>query len=444
MSHSIRLGLVLLFTATMALVLLAIGAFVAAGFRHERDGAIDAELRARAAAVLAAGPQSPRPETVTLLGTTDEHFGQILGRDGSVLVTSAALRPVPIIAPDPAGLRTTYVQTRAERRHVRVLVDRSAARTIVVVSALDDRDDAMRHLVILLWLGGAATLVAASILAWLLAGASLRPVERMRAEAAGYSASDLRGRLDVPRTGDELRQLAETLNAMLDRIQGRFDEQRTFIDRASHELRTPLANLTMELELAMRHQRSETELREVVASLAQEIHRLNRLASDLLMLSRASDGEMRLQVERIDLTALVGDTVASFRARAEAAEVSLETDLPAVEPLLADEDLLRRALTNLLDNALRVSPTGGSVTISLAATADTATMTVTDDGTGFSPELRAHAFDLFARGAGPRRADDGPGLGLSVVAAVAQAHGGRASIDEDGPHTAVSLSIPRR
>ena len=443
MKRSIRLRLVAVFAVTLGLVLIGVGFFVVDQFRSQRDATINAELRSRTNGLIAAVGRSAPATLVNLLGTSDEQFGQVLDAGGHVVATSQSLRDEPLVTNRTPGLRTEFVRTKAESLHARVLVTRTRTNTFVAVTTLDDRDDAMRNLNTLLWFGGALSLAAASLLAWVLAGAALRPVERMRAQAAQYTTSDLSGRLNVTDASDELRRLGETLNSMLERIQGHVNEQRTFIDNASHELRTPLANLTMELELALRHKRSESELRAALESAIQETHRLNRLASDLLLLSRASDSEVPLDRQPTDLAALLRETTATFRARAIADQVTLLDDLPDVEPVSVNPSGIRQVLTNLLDNALRATPAGGTITTTLTVTPTTVRLAVCDTGPGFPPKIRSHAFHVFAHGAGPRRPGAGAGLGLGVVAAVAAAHGGHAAIEDHATQTVVSVTLPR-
>lgn len=436
----IRTRLTLAFALVLAVTLVAAGVFVSARFRADADRAVDAELRARAATFFAA--QNPDPHLlVDLLGVSDEHFGQLLDRAGTVIASSPQVTRRPFAGGEP-GLRDATVPTRTERRNVRLLVTRRGARTLVLASALDDRDEALANLRRLLLLGGAGTYLVAVVLAWLLAGAALRPVERLRAEAAGYSAADLAGRLAVPAGDDELHRLASTLNEMLERIQESFERQRAFVDDASHELRTPLANLSLELELAQRRGRSADELRSAVAAAAHEVDRLDRLASDLLVLARTTDGRLPVAPVPTDVDALVRDTVESFRARADLAAVELRTDGGVGRPVLLDPIRVRQALTNLLDNALRVSPAGGQVTVASHLGDHELRLAVSDGGPGFPPDLTESAFAMFVRGPAATVSTDGAGLGLAVVAAVADAHGGRAFVDAGGPGATVVLEIP--
>jgi heavy metal sensor kinase len=428
------------FAVTLAIVLAAAGIFVYVRFRSDAARVVDTELRNRAASFFAA--QDPDPQLrVDLLGLSDEHFGQILDPTGRVVAASAQLRDRPIIEADP-GIRDGQVTTRTERRHVRLLVTRRGETTLILASALDDRDDALAHLANLLWIGAGLTLVVATGLAWVLAGAALRPVERLRTAAGRYSASDLTKRLDVPASNDELHRLAVTLNEMLDRIQDNFERQRAFVDRASHELRTPLANLSLQLELALRRERSNAQLMAAVESAADESKRLNRLASNLLVLARTTDGILPVALEDTDLAALVRDTTATFAARAEAEGIELQTSADHTGIVRVDPIRVAQALTNLLENALRVTPRDGVVTVELRRGSDALVLSVADTGPGFPPEVRDSAFGLFVRGPKGRRSEDGAGLGLAIVAGVAEAHGGRATIASSDSGATVTIELP--
>lgn len=436
----IRVRVTVAFAVVLAFVLAAAGLFVYQRFRTDADRTIDAELRNRTTAFFAAHDPSPQLR-VDLLGLSDEHFGQAL-TDGRVVASSAQLGHRPITAPVP-GRRDATVATRTEHRRVRLLVTERNGTTLVLASALDDRDDALGHLARLLWAGAGLTFVVAVGLAWLLVGAALRPVERLRSAAGAYSAGDLAQRLTVPKSDDEVRRLAVTLNEMLDRIQDSFDQQRAFVDRASHELRTPIANLSLELELALRHERDEAELRAALESAATEAQRLEALAANLLVLARATDGELPVALVETDVAALVRDATSGFAARARAEDVELQIE--TVDEALADVDpqRLRQALTNLLDNALRVTPVGGRVAVRLECDDGTMALSVHDTGPGFAPEVRDTAFDLFVRGRS-RGAAGGAGLGLAVVRAAAAAHGGTAVIDGGGPGATVTVTFPAR
>ena len=174
----------------------------------------------------------------------------------------------------------------------------SQGRVLVVGASLDDQRQTLGRLATSLAVGGPLALVLAVGVTWLLVGWTLRPVESMRGEAAAISASDPGRRLPVPGTGDELARLAETLNAMLERLEEAIERERRFVDDASHELRTPLANLKAELDLALRRSRTADELERALRSAAEETDRLARLADDLLVLARSDRGRLRSGASR--------------------------------------------------------------------------------------------------------------------------------------------------
>jgi two-component system, OmpR family, sensor kinase len=279
---------------------------------------------------------------------------------------------------------------------------------------------------------------------WLVGGAALRPVERMRVETEAISESEPDRRLSVPATGDELAALGRSLNHMLDRLQTAVDRERRVVDNASHELRTPLANLKAELDLALRRARTEPELLAALRSASDETDRLARLAADLLVLARAHRGRLPIRRQEVDVDQLVREAVDAFAGSASAAEVTVAKEVaPALHGSL-DGPRVRQALDNLLDNAIRHAGRKGKVTVSADRQADELRLAVTDSGPGFAPEFVADAFEPFSRmDEGRARSAGGAGLGLAIVRAVAEAHGGTvtaANRPEGG--AVVELRIP--
>ncbi|HSP38663.1 MAG TPA: ATP-binding protein [Frankiaceae bacterium] len=264
---------------------------------------------------------------------------------------------------------------------------------------------------------------------WLLGGAALRPVDRMRRDAAALSAQPGAGRLRVPDTGDELAALATTLNELLERLQRSLIRQRALVSDAGHELRTPLAVLRTELELADRPGRSREELAEAVSYAAVEADRLSQLADDLLFLARADEGEPLVRLQSTDIAELLRGTARTFRTRADSVGVEFVVEVPETLAGSADPAALRRAVDNVLSNALEHSSPGGRVCLAARADEQHARIRVTDAGPGFPEDFLPHAFERFRRADAARRhATDhaGTGLGLAIVAEVAAAHGGRA------------------
>jgi heavy metal sensor kinase len=409
-----------------AIVLAATGIFVYLRLQSDLKQSMDASLRARAHAealvVRRTGSFSPVQP--------DDAFAQLVDPTGSVIGSSRAIAGSPaLVRTDieaPVFVERDPLRIENEPVPTRMLAVRMASGDVLVVGAsLDDQRQTLAGLAVSLAVGGPLALVLLIVVTWFLVGWTLRPVESMRAEAAVISASEPGRRLPDPKTDDELARLAETLNAMLGRLEEAIERERRFVDDASHELRTPLSNLKAGLELALRRSRTADELEASIRSAAEETDRLARLAEDLLVLARSDRGRLPIRREPVDVAAMVGGTVESFAARA--AEHQVEIDSHVSERLSADvdEQRVRQALGNLLDNGLRAVPSGGRVSVVAERDNGSLRLEVRDNGPGFPAEFLPVAFEAFTRpDAGRARPEGGAGLGLAIVAAVARAHGG--------------------
>jgi signal transduction histidine kinase len=285
----------------------------------------------------------------------------------------------------------------------------------------------------------------AGVGAWLLAGAALRPVERMRREAAEISDRDLDRRLGVPATRDEIAALSTTINALLARLQEALHRERGFVADAGHELRTPLAILRAELELAARPGRSREALVDAINEAGEETDRLIRLAEDLLLLARADNHQPFLRLRRLSVPDLLHAAARGAATRAAEREVTVAVHVPPILDVAADPDRLRQAVDNVVDNATRHSPCGGVVELSAGvARPGVLTIEVDDRGPGFPVDFLPHAFDRFHRAGDARSRDDGgSGLGLSIVRAIVRAHGGKvAAANRAGGGAAVTIELP--
>ena len=308
------------------------------------------------------------------------------------------------------------------------------AGTLVVGSTLGDREDALARVRELLALIGPSILLATAVAGWLLAGAALRPVDRMRREAAAVTASDLARRLPVPATGDELARLAITLNSMLDRLQEAMERDHRFVDDASHELRTPLATLRAEIELALARDRPAADLEASLRRALEDVGRLQRLADDLLVLARSRGGRIPVRRVPVALPELLEGSVRAVGPQLRAADVTIDVVAPD-ERVELDPERVGQALRNLLENAIRYTRPGGHVRLSAARTDGLVRFVVEDAGPGFPDGLLEVAFEPFIRGEPGDATTDGAGLGLTIVRAVADAHGGSA-VAENQPAAA--------
>ncbi len=442
----IRARLTLIFASTTLVVLAVAASILLVRFRAEIGRAVDDGLRSRAATILAA--EGTPLETFPQLIEGDEAFAQLLAPDGRVLRSSPGVEGPLLPQGSVSSLRAgaffeAAVAMTDETVQARLLAVPAGDGSILVVGVdVEDQRQAAARLTTLVAVGGPVLLVAITLLGWALAGAALRPVERLRSEAAAISATEPSRRLHVPNTGDEVQRLASTLNGMLDRLHEALDRERRFVDEASHELRTPLGVLRAEVELALKEPRSPDELRAALRSVREEAERLRRLTQDLLVLARSDRGRLPVHRADEDVARILARVVAEFRDRAHDRGVDLRVSGRDVRARV-DGERIRQAVENLVDNALRHTGRGGVVEVDALANGERLEVSVVDSGTGFPNELLLRAFEPFAR-ADAERDRDGAGLGLAIVYAVAQAHGGTARVENRaGGGAAVTISLPR-
>jgi heavy metal sensor kinase len=445
----IRTRLTLISAGMMAIVLVALAAFLYAQLDASLRATVDAGLRSRAGLLLDRIHEGGDVSTGALV-EGDEAFAQVLAPDGSLIGTSAGVTE-PILTPeqveivsDALEFSEASVVTDEEAVPARLLVTRTGPGDVLVVGAsLEDQRDALGGLLSALAIGIPAAVALAAAVGWIVAGTALRPVERLRREADAISVSEPGRGLAVPDTGDELARLAESLNAMLARIEAALAQERHFLADASHELRTPLANLRAEVDIALRRARSAEELEAALRSVRQETDRLSRLAEDLLVLARLDGGGLPLRREDVDLDAVVAETVESFAGRAATLGKELRIEAHDGGMAFVDPMRLRQALGNLIDNALRHAKR--QVTVAAEQRTDGVALVVTDDGHGFPPQFLDRAGGGFSRPDVARARDaGGTGLGLAIVRAIAEAHGADLAIENNESGARVTLTIPAR
>ena len=443
---SLRARLTLAFAVGMTLVSLAVASFVYVQVRSDLRSEVDMGLRARAQALIAGGNLvRDLPQTSGHLADNDESFAQVLSGDGRILAATRSVAREPLLGRTelrhdrpwltdrrPPGLETArLLEVPATVRGARVY--------LVVGATLSDTREALTRLLVLFAIALPVALLASSLIGWLLAGAALRPVRRMSAEAAAITDADPARRLAVP-TGDRgLAVLATTVNATFDRLQTAIRRERTFAANASHELRTPLTILKAEVDTALSAPRSPHELREALESAAAEIRHLIAIAEGLLVIARTVEGRMPVVRVPTSLTGLVGERAEAFSGMARERDVELV--VRAGDQIVElDPTRVRQAIDNLLDNAVRHCAPGGRVTIDATAAAGAVSITVQDGGSGFSDAALAAAFQPFNR---TDNRSSGAGLGLALARAIAEAHGGRAEAwNVPAGGAAVTLTFP--
>jgi two-component system OmpR family sensor kinase len=445
----IRIRLTVAFTIVMALVLAATGLFLYLRLASSLDRTIDQGLRARATDVTALAQQSDTGLRESQAARANAGFAQILTPSGRVVDATPGLQHMPLLrSGELAGAeRGSMLAPRMlGGAHVRLLavpVDAQGRRLVVVVGAsLEPRAAALSDLRAQLYVGGPLALLVASVAGYLLAAAALRPVEAMSKRAATISGTRPGGRLPVTRAEDEVGRLGRRLNHMLERVETALERERNLVSNASHELRTPLALMKTEIELALAEPESTDALAAALRSAGEETDRLAQLADDLLLLARIDSGRLSLRRSLVSIPELLDAIALRFRTRAVADGREIVVSAPPALTVLADRRRLEQALSNLVENALRHGR--GRVTMQGSGRSGKLELSVADEGPGFPSSLGQRAFERFARA---ERSDGagGAGLGLAIVAAIAEAHGGEAAAsntDSGGALVAMLLPVP--
>jgi len=288
-------------------------------------------------------------------------------------------------------------------------------------------------------------LALAAIGGYWLSTRSLAPLGWMAQQSRKISGSNLHTRLAIGDAADELTMLAASFNELLSRLDQSFESMRRFVADASHELRTPIAVIRGEADVALSHDRPAAEYRESLAIVLDESRRLSRLVDDLLNLARADAGHVRLQVREFYFNDLLAECCRSVQSLAAARRIDLECRAGGDVPFSGDEELLRRLVVNLLDNAIRYTPSGGKVTAELEAHGADVRVRVSDTGVGIAPEAASHVFERFYRADKARSRDEGGfGLGLSIVKWIAESHhGGVELTSRPEAGTTFTVTLPR-
>jgi two-component system OmpR family sensor kinase len=458
---TLRLRLVL---AVVALVTIALGAFFAVTYfeyRGSEYGRLDSQLRGSEPAVdqgldslyggagfFDGGPpdggsQGPGPTPVLRIGLPLGSFAEQFSPDGTVRGSPqlfGANQPQPklpaVLPTSPSGRLLTVGATHGSTQFRVFEMTQGSGTTTVVAIPTTDVVNALDRLVLIEAGGIAAVLVVLAAGSWLILRRGLRPIERMAGTAALISAGDLSQRVTPSERSSEVGQLGLALNTMLDDIEAAFaardaTEQRLrqFLADASHELRTPLTSIQGFAELfRVSGDEARVDLPTILRRIEEESARMKVLVEDLLLLARL-DQHPPIERKPTDLVVLAADACTDVVATDPERAVTLDAPEPVVVP--GDEAHLRQALSNLTTNALRHTPPGTPLEVACRIEDGMAVVTVRDHGPGLDEESLAHAFDRFWQ-SDRARVGTGAGLGLSIVAAIADEHGGRATV-ENGP-----------
>jgi heavy metal sensor kinase len=376
---------------------------------------------------------------------------QIGTLDGGILLRTDRIRarglPAVRKTPNPGNVifeEFTVPRIGHFRMASRIVSAGGTPLLIQVASSLSENERELGELIVILLAAGALAVACTLGGGYILARKALAPVDRMAAAADEITANRLDRRLQVPNANDELGRLARTLNGMIARLQRSFEEVRRFTADAAHELRTPLAILRNEAEVALRVPRDSEAYRTSLEEILEEIEHLSKLSEALLFLFREDAGLGIQTREPIALDELARELAEHMRV--VAAEQNQELVLEAARPcyVLGNTEQLRRLLFNLLDNAIKFTPAGGTIKISVDLLKDQARVIVSDTGVGISSEHLSHIFDRLYRVDSARsRRTEGTGLGLSICRSIAEAHQGQLILESrPGQGTRVTLTLP--
>lgn len=315
---------------------------------------------------------------------------------------------------------------------------------IFITEPLHDLVEQLESLRQIFYFGLPAALLAAGLGGFLLARKSLAPVVAMSNQAEHISARNLHERLQVRNAKDELGHLANVFNELLSRLDRSFERMRAFMADASHELRTPLSIIRGEADVALSQDRDSADYKAALAIIQDEAKRLSRLVDDMLELARADAGQRPLRVEAFYLNDLMDECCRGAQVLAVQKGLSLRLEPAPDISFQGDEDILRRMLLNLLDNAIKYTPAGGAVTVTLKQEPGFITINVSDTGIGIPAEAAPQVFERFYRiGQARSRADGGSGLGLSIAKWAAEAHKGSITVtSQPGQGSTFTVSLP--
>jgi heavy metal sensor kinase len=463
----VRVRLTLWYVAVMVVVLAVYAVGVYTFVSRSVSQALDDRLRADfywAAATVDVGPDGvvmPLPK-VDLLLEEEAPWVQVWSDDGQLLFLNAEAmrRPLPesqklaaraedsIVSFQTAGAPVrvmsghSYVCPCVEDPQTLTLIGKRRV-TVQVARSEGAMQQQLRDLLLILVLGLPLAVGVAGLGGYVLARRTLAPIEEMTDRAKTITAERLGDRLPVANPENEMGRLATVFNETLGRLEASFDQMRRFTTDVSHELRTPLTAIRSVGEVGLRGgHRDESTYRSIIGSMLEEVDRLASLVDRLLTLSRAETGQAELSRDTVDLSALADDVVSHLAVLAEEKRQTLSIDRQASPVVSADRLVLRQALINLVDNAIKFTPASGRVRIRIAETPRDAVIEVIDSGPGISHEARDRIFDRFYRA--NDASGNGSGLGLSLAKGAVEALGGHLTLAETGANgTAFRIAIPR-
>lgn len=462
MLRTIRAKLTVWYVVLLGAVLIFFSAFLyltmEKGLKENLDNKLVTTGRMLAASL--ARPFGPGPSLAEVERIMRENFGlRPMGRFVQILDETGRRASNPRDMDIPVSLKTLELASRGQEVFetirlrdgsllrlvtVPIMVQGKMLGIVQVGSPLDEIQEALNQLLLVLSISVPLVLVLASLGGLFLANQALKPVDRITRTAQKIGSGDLSQRIPLDGLAkDEIGRLAETFNDMLSRLEASFEQMKRFTADASHELKTPLSILRGEVEIGLRRLRSPEEYRDILRSCLEEIGRMSRIVEDLLTLARVDSGDLGIRREKVDLGEVAEEVWRAFYREAVGRGLRFSLEATRVK-VIGDRERLRQMIANLVDNAVKYTPEGGWVELTVGSEDGLATVTVRDTGEGIPPEHQEKVFERFYRVDKARsREKGGTGLGLSICKGIAEAHGGKITLEsEPGVGSVFKVLLP--
>ena len=458
-SHGVRIRLTMWHLAAMIVVLAVYAAVIFTFVSRQASDSLDQSLRSDfwwAAALLDQTPEGQMTwgyEAET--GQEEALWLQVWSPTGELLFANDEALRVPVAESRDFALRGAdgIDSAAADDALLRMLTrtgsigifDQLGPTPVVIQVGRSEAPVQARlgDLLFILVVGLPLAVAVAGVGGYTLARRALSPVERMTERARTITAERLSDRLPVANPEDEMGRLATVFNETLASLEASFLQMRQFTGDVSHELRTPLTAIRSVGEVGLREHRDEVAYRGIIGSMLEETDRLSSLVDRLLTLSRAETGEAHLSLEDVELGALAEEIAVHLAVLAEEKGQSIVVERAGAPHARVNRLVVRQAIINLVDNAIKFSPMGGRVRIRVADTLDGAAVEVIDSGLGIDPGSRHRIFDRFYRAGDAASDATGTGLGLSIAKSGVEANGGRLTLERsDEGGSAFRITLP--
>jgi len=436
---TIRLRLTLWYTFFLALTVLGFSFYLHFELQDSLSIQIDEGLQVAASHLLVDVNDTVNPPALNPMSDQAEDYLvqssfalRLVEADGTVAADVGGFPSLAFSPPTASNFETVVINNIPWRIYTQQIETQTTRFDVWLQmgQSLNIVQDTQSNLLRLILFGLPVTLIIATLGGIFTANRALHPVDTITRTVQSINATDMSKRIIYQGPTDELGRLTETLNSMLDRIQSAFDAERRFTADASHELRTPLTAIKGQVDVTLTRKRTPEEYAKALHHIQRETERLIRLANDLLFLARLDSTPLRWTSEQVSLSDLLEAVVEQVRVNAEGKSISLTADIPPHVFVQGVDDHLIRLFLNLMDNAVKFTPTGGNISISVNQLPAEVHVRVKDNGRGIAPEHVPHLFERFYRVESDRTyKGGGAGLGLAIADQIARGHEGAISVE---------------